>query len=111
MDKQFLYFAVMILGSIAVRTDVVRNTGGFGLSLIPMNHFKSVLGILSAIAFTSITIWGFINLKWYIALVSFIGISLIFGLAVNRGTLGTLVMVKPIIDVIIIALAALIWIF
>jgi hypothetical protein len=110
MDKQILYYIVLVLGAITTRADLMRLTAGAGQQFVASNRFKYFLGLIAGIAFTSIVIWGFFNFEWYIALFSFIAISLGFGAVVTRNTVAQFVMLKPILEVITIALATLIWI-
>ena len=101
----------MVLGAVATRTDLARLTSGAGKEVITNSKLKYYFGIFAGAAYTSIVIWGFINLKWYIALIAFLGTSLGLGLAVNKNTLNTFVPIKQLVELITIILATIIWIF
>lgn len=110
MDKQILYYVVLVLGSLTTRTDLVRLMAGTGAEVLKSSKFKYYFGILAGIAFTSVVIWGFINLKWYVALASFILISLVLSSVVNRSTINTFVTLKLPLEVLTVTLAIIIWV-
>ncbi len=101
---------MLALGSLSTRADLIRLSAGVGKEFAANNKLQHLLSIIAGAAYTSVIIWGFLNLKWYVALLLFIGFSIGMGFVVNRSTIKNFLMVKPIIEVITITTAIFIWI-
>ncbi len=68
------------------------------------------ISFIASISSLSLVIWGFINLVWWIPIISILLMSLVAGILINQRTLGFFISVSSLINVIIIFLTAYIWI-
>jgi len=73
--------------------------------------FRDIVGTLGFIAILGAIIWGFVNLPWWLVVLSFLGISfflvpVVFG---NRERLPLLIAAQPLFDIVCIVLVAILW--
>jgi|SaaInl8_200m_RNA_FD_contig_51_844180_length_1675_multi_6_in_0_out_0_2 hypothetical protein len=70
--------------------------------------FSVIINFIGSIASLSIVIWGFLNLEWWIPIVTLLGMSFPAAFLVNP-RLGVFIAIGSFINLIIISLALAIW--
>jgi hypothetical protein len=73
------------------------------------NLFKVIISFVSTIASWSVVVWGFLNLEWWIPIVTLLGMSFPAAFLVNNQRYAFFYAISLIIDIILIGLSTFIW--
>ena len=104
---EILFYITMFFVMIDARVNLIKIRSN--IPELNSNLFKVIISFVSTIASWSVVVWGFLNLEWWIPIVTLIGMSFPAAFLVNNQRYAFFYAISLIIDIILIGLSTFIW--
>ena len=105
---EVLFYITIFFVMIDARVNLIKMRSSMP-ELYRPGLLKVIVSFIGAIASWSVVVWGFLNLEWWIPIVTLLGMSFPAGFLVNAQRYSFFVAISLVTDIIIIGLSAFIW--
>jgi len=105
---EVLFYITLFFTMIDARVNLIKMRSSMP-ELYRPSLIKVIISFIATIASWSVVIWGFLNLEWWIPIVTLLGMSFPAGFLVNNQRYGFFVAISFLTDIILIGLSLFIW--